>query len=81
MNNKILYLAKLTIWFVLGLFVGSLIFKGCCSLTNKKEPTKEFSTAVVSEKGHDYLLVSTKHGVCVLYANSCSCNNKKIPKQ
>ncbi len=25
----------------------------------------------------DYLLVDTKHGVCVIHAESCPCNKKK----
>lgn len=26
---------------------------------------------------HDYLIVDTKHGVCVIHAESCPCNKKK----
>ena len=51
------------------------------SLVNRNEPAKEFSTTVFSNRGHDYLLVDTRHGVCVIHAKSCPCNNKKIPKQ
>lgn len=77
MKNKILDLVKSTVWFVLCLLIGSLAIEGVYSLANRKEPAKEFSTTVFSKKGHDYILVDTKHGVCVIHANSCHCNNKK----
>lgn len=76
MKSKILVAAKLTIWFVLCLLVSSLAFEGVNSLTNRNEPAKEFSTTVFSKNGHDYLLVDTKHGVCVIHAKSCPCNKK-----
>lgn len=81
MKNKILDLVKVTVWFILCLLVSSLTFEGIYSLTNRKEPAKEFSTTVFSAKGHNYLLVDTKHGVCVIHAESCPCNNKKMLKQ
>ena len=81
MKNKILDLVKSTAWFILCLLVGSLAFEGIYSLVNRNEPAKEFSTTVFSNRGHDYLLVDTRHGVCVIHAKSCPCNNKKIPKQ
>ena len=81
MKNKILDLVKLTVWFVLCLLVGSLAFEGIYSLISRNEPAKEFSTTVFSAKGHNYLLVDTKHGVCVIHAESCPCNNKKMLKQ
>ena len=59
------------------LLIGSLAIEGVYSLANRKEPAKEFSITVFSKKGHDYILVDTKHGVCVIHANSCHCNNKK----
>lgn len=77
MKNKILDLAKSAIWFVLCLLVSALAFEGVNSLTNRNKPAKEFSTAVSSEKGHEYLLVDTEHGVCVIHAESCPCNKKK----
>ena len=76
MKSKILVAAKLTIWFVLCLLVSSLAFEVVNSLTNRNEPAKEFSTTVFSKNGHDYLLVDTKHGVCVIHAKSCPCNKK-----
>lgn len=77
MKNKILNLAKSTIWFVLCLLVSTLAFEGVFSLTNRNKPAKEFSTAVFSEKGHEYLVVSTKNGVSVIHAESCPCRKKK----
>lgn len=74
MKNKILNLIKSAVWFVLCLFVGALIFEGVRSLANSKEPAKEFSTTVFTKKGHDYLLVDTKHGVYVIHAESCPCH-------
>ena len=77
MKNKILNLAKSAVWFVLCLLVGALIFEGVRSLANSNEPAKEFSTTVFIKNGHSYLLVDTKHGVCVIHAESCPCNKKK----
>ena len=77
MKNKILDLVKSTAWFILCLLVGSLAFEGIYSLVNRNEPEKEFSTTVFSKRGHDYLLVDTKHGVCVIHAESCPCHKKK----
>ena len=74
MKNKILNLAKSAVWFVLCLLVGALIFEGVRSLANSNEPVKEFSTTVFIKNGHDYLLVDTKHGVCVIHAESCPCH-------
>lgn len=76
MKSKILVVAKSTIWFVLCLLVGTLAFEGVNSLTNRNKPAEEFSTTVFSKNGHDYLLVDTKHGVCVIHAKSCPCNKK-----
>lgn len=77
MKNKILNLAKPTIWFVLCLLVSALAFEGVFSLTNRNKPAKEFSTGVFSEKGHEYLVVNTKNGVSVIHAESCPCHKKK----
>ena len=32
---------------------------------------------LATEEEHDYLVVDTKHGVCVIHAESCPCNKKK----
>ena len=77
MKNKILNLAKSAVWFVLCLFVGALIFEGVRSLANSNEPAKDFSTTVFTNNGHDYLLVDTKHGVCVIHVKSCHCRKNK----
>ena len=77
MKNKILNLTKSAVWFVLCLLVGALIFEGVRSLANSNEPAKEFSTTVFTKNGHDYLLVDTKHGVCVIHAESCPCHKHK----
>lgn len=77
MKNKILNLIKSAVWFVLYLLVGALIFEGICSLTNSNKPAKKVGITIFTEKGHDYLVVDTKHGVCVIHAESCPCNKKK----
>ena len=77
MKNKILDLVKSTAWFVLCLLISALALEGVFSLANRNEPAKDFGTTVFSKKGHDYLLVDTKHGVCVIHAKSCPCNKKK----
>ena len=74
MKEKILNLIKSAVWLVLCLLVGLLIFKGVCSLTNGNEPAKKVGTSVFTEKGHDYLIVDTEHGVCVIHAESCPCH-------
>lgn len=51
MKNKILNLTKSAILLVLCLLVGALAFEGVCSLTNRKEPAKEFSTTVFTKNG------------------------------
>lgn len=73
MKNKILNLIKSAVWFVLCLLVGALIFEGIRS----NEPAKKIGTSVFTEEGHDYLVVDTKHGVCVIHAESCHCHKKK----
>ena len=77
MKNKILNLIKSAVWFVLCLFVGALIFEGIRSLTNSDKPAKKIGVSVFTEEGHDYLVVDTKHGVCVIHAESCPCRKNK----
>lgn len=76
MKEKILNFIKLAILLDLCLLVGLLIFKGVCSLTNDNEPAKKVGTSVFTEKGHDYLIVDTEHGACVIHAESCPCHKK-----
>ena len=73
MKNKILKLAKSSVWFVLCLLVGALIFEGVRSLANNNEPSKKIGVSVFTEEGHDYLVVYTKHVVYVIHAESCPC--------
>lgn len=77
MKNKILNLIKSAVWFVLCLLVGALIFEGFRSLANSDETAKKIGTSVFTEEGHDYLVVDTKHGVCVIHAESCPCHKNK----
>lgn len=73
MKKKILDLAKSAIWFVLCLLVGALVFEGIRSLANSDKPAKRVGISVITEEEHDYLVVDTKHGVCVIHAESCHC--------
>ena len=75
--NKILKLAKSAVWFVLCLLVGALIFEGIRSFANINKPAKRVGISVITEEEHDYLVVDTKHGVCVIHAESCPCHKKK----
>ena len=77
MKNNILNLIKSSVWFVLCLLVGALIFEGIRSLTNSDKPAKKIGVSVLTEEGHDYLVVDTKNGVYVIHAKSCPCNKKK----
>lgn len=77
MKNKILKLAKSAVWFVLCLLVCALIFEGFRSLANSNEPANKIGMSVFTEEGHDYLVVDTKHVVCVVHAESCHCHKNK----
>ena len=77
MKNNILNLDKSAVWFVLCLLAGALIFEGVRPLTNSNEPAKKIGMSVFTEEGHDYLVVDTKHGVCVVHAESCHCHKNK----
>lgn len=77
MKNKILDLTKSAVWLVLCLIVGALICEGIRSLANSDAPAKKMSVSVFTEEGHDYLIVDTKHGVCVIHAESCPCRKKE----
>ena len=74
MKNKILNLAKSAVWFVLCLLVGALIFEGVRSFANSSKPAKRVGVSVITEEEHDYLVVDTEHGVCVVHAESCHCH-------
>lgn len=77
MKEKILNLIKSAVWFILYLLVGALIFEGIRSLTTSKESAKQVGTVILKEEGHEYLVVDTKHGVCVIHAESCPCHKNK----
>lgn len=47
--------------------------EGIRSLTNSNKPAKKIGVTVFTEEGHDYLVVDTEHGVCVIHAESCPC--------
>ena len=49
MKNKILKLAKSSVWFVLCLLVDALIFEGVRSLANSNEPSKKIGASVFTE--------------------------------
>lgn len=72
MKSKILDLAKSYVWLFLIFIIGVIGFRISFSLgtPHKKE---EFNIKIFTKKGHDYLLVDTKHGVCVIHAESCHC--------
>ena len=60
MKNKILNLIKSSVWLVLCLFVGALIFEGIRSFANINKPAKRVGISVITEEKHDYLIVATK---------------------
>lgn len=76
MKNKILDLAKSAVGYVLIFIIGVIGFRFTFILgtPHKKE---EFNIKIFTKKGHDYLIVDTEHGVCVVHAESCPCNKKK----
>lgn len=76
MKSKILDLAKSYGWLFLIFIIGVIGFRISFSLGTPHE-NEEFNIKIFTKKGHDYLLVDTKHGVCVIHAESCPCNKKK----
>lgn len=72
MKNKILDLIKSTVWLVLIFIIGTIGFRVSFNLRTPHEK-EEFNIKIFTKKGHDYLLVDTKHGVCVTHAESCPC--------
>lgn len=77
MKDKILDFINSVVWTVLIVILGILVIEGIRSLANSNEPAKDFGTSVFTKKGHDYLVVDTKHGVCVIHAESCPCRKNK----
>lgn len=76
MKNKILDLIKSAVWLVLIFIIGVIGFRISFSLGTPHEK-EEFNIKIFTKKGHDYLLVDTKHGVYVIHAESCPCNKNK----
>lgn len=52
------------------------MFEGICSLANSNKPAKKVGVSIFTEEGHDYLVADTKHGMCVIHAESCPCHKK-----
>ena len=73
MKNKILDLIKSAVWIILIFIIGAIGFRLSFSLGTPHEK-EEFNIKIFTKKGHDYLLVDTKHGVCVIHAESCPCH-------
>ena len=77
MKEKILDFINSVVWIVLIVILGILVIEGIRSLTTSNEPAKKIGISVFTEEGHDYLVVDTKHGVCVIHAESCPCRKNK----
>lgn len=76
MKSKILDLIKSAVWLFLIFIIGAIGFRVSFSLGTPPEK-EEFNIKIFTKKGHDYLIVDTKHGVCVVHAESCPCYKKK----
>ena len=73
MKNKILDFIKSAVWLFLIFIIGVIGFRISFSLGTPHNK-EEFNIKIFTKKGHDYLLVDTKHGVCVIHAESCPCH-------
>lgn len=76
MKEKFFNFFKSAVWLVLIFIIGVIGFKISFSLGTPHEK-EEFNIKIFTKNGHDYLLVDTKHGVCVIHAESCPCHKKK----
>lgn len=72
MKEKFFNFFKSAVWLVLIFIIGVIGFRISFSLGTPHEK-EEFNIKIFTKKGHDYLLVDTKHGVCVIHAESCHC--------
>lgn len=77
MKNKILNLIKSAVWLILIFIIGVIGFRVSFSLGSPHEK-EEFNIKIFTKKGHEYLVVDTKHGVCVIHAKSCPCHKKEV---
>lgn len=77
MKNKILDLIKSAVWLILIFIIGVIGFRVSFSLGTPHEKEK-FNIKIFTKKGHEYLVVDTKHGVCVIHAKSCPCHKKEV---
>lgn len=73
MKEKILDFINSVVRIVLIVILGILVIEGIRSLTTSKDSAKKVGTVIFKERGHDYLVVDTEHGVCVIHAESCPC--------
>lgn len=72
MKEKFFNFFKSAVWLFLIFIIGVIGFKISFSLGTPHEK-EEFNIKIFTKKGHDYLIVDTKHGVCVIHAESCHC--------
>ena len=77
MKNKILDLIKSAVWLILIFIIGVIGFRVSFSLGTPHEK-EEFNIKIFTKKGHEYLVVDTKHGVCVIHSKSCPCHKKEV---
>ena len=73
MKEKFFNFFKSAVWLVLIFIIGAIGFRVSFVLGTPHEK-EEFNIKIFTKKGHDYLLVDTKHGVCVIHAESCHCH-------
>lgn len=76
MKNKILDLIKSAVWPILIFIIGAIGFR-CSFILGTPHEKEEFNIKIFTKKGHEYLFVDTKHGACVIHAESCPCLKKK----
>ena len=76
MKEKVFNFFKSAVWLVLIFIIGVIGFSVSFSV-GKLYEKEEFNIKIFTKKGHDYLAVDTKHGACVIHAESCPCLKKK----
>lgn len=73
MKEKVFNVFKSAVWLVLIFIIGAIGFRVSFILGTPHEK-EEFNIKIFTKKGHDYLFVDTKHGACVIHAESCRCH-------